>query len=223
VSSEINQRVGDIAHQLGVDDFYSVHILDYCFGNYIPGVMPNATLAASDIHKNVTDCSNMTALFHFNPTEIVEQRLNESGLNVTLGDLNWPADIQRGIDALHVLQTAVFVLYCIAIGLIFVSLVTAILAFFASGRLSACVNVLVASLAFLAIGLASALITAVGVKGVEVINQHGRQIGLEAHRGNKFLAITWAATGVMLIALIWWIVETCVGRRKRGQSYAKHG
>lgn len=223
ITEEVNEFVGDTAERLGVDDFYSVHILDYCYGSYVPGVMPNATLDSDDISKNITACSNRTAAFHFEPDKIIEQRLNESGVDVTLDDLEWPEDIQRGLDALHILQTTVFVLYCIAIGFIFLSLIAALPAIFASGRLAACVNILLSALAFLAIGLASAIVTAVIVKGADVINKYGNRIGIEAHKGSKFLAITWAATALMFLTLVWWLVEVCIGRKKRTQTYAKHG
>jgi hypothetical protein len=160
--------------------------------------------------------------FHFSPGEIIEQKLNESNLPITLQDLNWPDDIQRGIDALHVLQTAVFVLYCISIGLIFIALIPSLIAVFTSGRMSACCCVIFSALAFLAVGIASALVTAVIVEGVKVINRHGEQIGLSADRGNKFMAITWASTALTLVALIWWLLETCIGHRKK-TPYAKHG
>lgn len=214
----------DIAARLGVDDWYSVHILDYCEGQYIPIPLPNATVKSDDIHKNVTDCSKRTANFQFDPKEIIERKLNESGLGVTLDDLEWPDNIQRGIDALHAIQTAVFVMYCISIGLIAISFLAALPAIITSGRLAACLNVLVASLAFLAIGLASALVTAVCVKGSEIIDKYGKPIGLEAHKGSKFLGLTWAATALMLITLCLWVFETCIGhRRRREPTYVKHG
>lgn len=223
VQDDINNVIGDTAERLGLDDFYSVHMMDYCYGDYTPTPLPNATVSSSDIHKNVTACSNQTAMYKFDPTAIIEQQLNESGIDVTLDDLNWPQDIQTGINALHILQTTVFVLYCIAIALIALSLVVALVSIFASGRLSACLNFLLCGCAFLAIGLASAIITAVIVKGSEIINKYGNDIGIEAHRGNKFLAITWAATALMLIVLVWWIGDCCVGRRKKTANYAKHG
>lgn len=223
LTDSVNELVGDTAQALGVDDFYSVHILDYCSGTYEPRPRPNATLSASDIKKNVSDCSDPTAAFHFKPREIIEQKLNESGLDITLEDLNWPDDIERGMDTVHMLQTAVFVLYVISIVLIFLALVAALPALFAEGRLAACCSVIASSLAFLAVGIASGLVTAVIVKGVEVINEHGEQIGLEAKRGNRFLAITWAATALVFLALCWWVVETCVGRRRKRRYAVKHG
>ena len=202
-------------------DFYSAHLLDYCYGQYTPSESPNATLSLSDIHKNVTGCSNRTAMYYFNPTQILEDALNSSGLDVTLSDLEWPSDIQRGLDALRIVSLTAFVLYCIAIAAMFLALGAAAVAIFAQGRLSACVNFALALIAFLAIGLASALVTAVVVKGVEVINEHASKIGVEAYRGGKFLALTWAATALMLITIVVWVVEFCAGRKRK--VYGKHG
>ncbi|CAO2656636.1 Nn.00g054390.m01.CDS01 [Neocucurbitaria sp. VM-36] len=225
ISDSINDRIGEVAERLGIEDWYSAHMLNYCYGQYTPAEAANETVSESDISKNATGCSKSQAMYKFDPTQILEEALNKTtGVDVTLQDLEWPEDIQNGIAALNALMAAMFVLYIIAICLIFVALVAAVFAILASGRLSACLNFLVATLAFLAIGLASALVTAVIVKGSDIINKYGNDIGVEAKWGSKFLALTWAATGVMLVALLAWIVEFCIGRRhKKRQSYAKHG
>ncbi|KAF2869399.1 actin cortical patch SUR7/pH-response regulator pali [Massariosphaeria phaeospora] len=220
----VSDAIGDIAERLGVEDFYSAHILDYCYGQYTPIEVANATVSASDISKNITGCSNRTAAFAFDPNEIIEQALNKSGLGITLRDLEWPQDIQRGIDALRIISIVTFALYCIAIGLIGLSLILAIFGLFANGRMLPCCNLLLAILAFLASGLASGLVTAVLVKGTEVINQYGGQIGIEADRGNKFLALTWAATAVMFVAVVIWCIDMCIPRRnKHANNMDKHG
>lgn len=227
VNEEVNERIGDTAERLGIDDFYSLHILDFCFGNYTPSPLPNATLKASDISKEVEGCSNRTAMFTWDPVATLEEKLNATGLDITLEDLNFPSDIQRGIDALQILQKTTFILYCIGIALIFVSLIASIPAIFSNGRGSACVNFCLALLAFLAVGLASALVTAVIVKGSNVINEYTEDVGIEAHRGSKFLALTWSATALMFIAVITWVVDVCVGgrrgkREQQGKYFDKH-
>ncbi|KAJ8107226.1 hypothetical protein OPT61_g9011 [Boeremia exigua] len=224
-SEIINDAIGEVTQRLGIEDFYSAHMLNYCEGQYTPAESPNATVSASDISKNVTDCSKNRAMYKFDPTAILEDALNKTtGMDVTLDDLNWPEDIDTGIKTLNALMAAMFVLYCIAIALIFVALLAAAAAVLFSGRLSACVNFLISVLAFLAVGLASALVTAVVVKATDVINEKGNEIGLEAHRGGKFLALTWAATGLMLVVVLTWVVEFCAGRRRNRQpTYAKHG
>ncbi|KAH3941859.1 hypothetical protein HBI56_210960 [Parastagonospora nodorum] len=224
ISSAINDRIGEITARLGIEDFYSAHMLDYCYGQYTPLEVANATISDDDISKNVTGCSQSQAMYKFDPTRIVEEALNRTtGQRVTLQDLKWPQDIEDGVKALNALMAAMFVLYVIAICLIFVAFVAALFAVIASGRLSACLNFLMALLAFIAIGLASALVTAVMVKATDLINQYGNDIGVEASKGNKFLALTWAATGVMFVVVLAWVVEFCVGRRQKRTPYAKHG
>ncbi|KAH5343764.1 hypothetical protein HBI48_213120 [Parastagonospora nodorum] len=224
ISSAINDRIGEITARLGIEDFYSAHMLDYCYGQYTPLEVANATISDDDISKNVTGCSQSQAMYKFDPTRIVEEALNRTtGQRVTLQDLKWPQDIEDGVKALNALMAAMFVLYVIAICLIFVAFVAALFAVIASGRLSACLNFLMALLAFITIGLASALVTAVMVKATDLINQYGNDIGVEASKGNKFLALTWAATGVMFVVVLAWVVEFCVGRRQKRTPYAKHG
>lgn len=227
VSSEVNDIIGDVAEKLGIEDFYSAHMLNYCFGQYTPTEAANATVSEDDISKNVTGCSKSKAMYKFDPTRIVEDALNKTvGSEVTLEDLNWPDDIQTGIRALNALMAAMFVLYIVAICLIFAALLAALFAVIASGRLSACLNFLVATLAFLAIGLASALVTAVAVKASALINKYGDEVGVVASWGGKFLALTWAATALMLVALLVWVVEFCIGRRHtrtQQETYRKAG
>jgi hypothetical protein len=219
ISGAINDRIGELQERLGIEDFYSAHMLDYCYGQYTPAEVANSTVKQSDISKNVTACSQSKAMYKFDPTRIVEDALNKTtGTKVTLDDLNWPKDIQDGIKALNALMAAMFVLYVIAICLIFCALLAAVSAVLASGRLSACMNFLVSTLAFIAIGLASALVTAVMVKATKIINDKGNPIGIEAKKGSKFLALTWAATALMFIVLVAWVVEFCVGRRSKNRA-----
>lgn len=97
--------------------------MTYCEGYYTPGPTANATLDKSDISKNVTKCSNRTAMYNFDPQAILQRELDESGTGIDLSDLDWPEDIQDGIDALRVSAKATFVLYCVAIGFIGVALI----------------------------------------------------------------------------------------------------
>lgn len=215
ITDEINERIDEFRERAGIEDWYSAHMLNYCEGQYTPDEVANATLKQDDISKNVTDCSKNRAMYKFNPTDIIQRALNKSGIDITLQDLQWPEDIQNGIDALNAVMAAMFVLYVIAICLIFLTLVASLVGILTSGRLSACLNIGLSLLAFLAIGIASGLVTAVMVKGTEIINEHGNQIGLESHYGGKFLALTWAATGLMLVAVLAWFVAICFGRSER--------
>jgi len=214
LNPQIQSEVGDVAHDIakdiGIHDFYSAFILDYCEGYYESSAIANATFHPKE---NVTGCSNHTALFHFNPYQIIQGELN-AGINLT-SDLDWPSNIQTEVNDLETAYKAMVVLYIIGIALSGLAFIGTFLGVLEGGRLSAMINFLICTLAFIALGCASAIATVIAVRVVRVINQYGNAIGIAAYRGNKFLALTWAATGVMLLATFLCVVQCCVGRNRR--------
>ncbi|KAI9736365.1 MAG: hypothetical protein M1834_001252 [Cirrosporium novae-zelandiae] len=213
ITDEINDVVDDITAELGIHDFYSAHLLDYCEGYF----EPNATV--KDSHKNVTKCSNTTAFYHFDPSDILSSELT-SGINLT--DLDWPDDIDDKIQDVKTASKALFVLYCIGIAAAGISVLASIAAVIIDGRLIAFVNFILALIAFLGLGIASAIVTVVVVKVVDAVNKYGDDISISATKGNKFLGMTWAATALMLIAAMGWVLDCCAGRKKR-KTYVRDG
>jgi hypothetical protein len=201
-----------------LQDFYSAHILNFCEGFYTPTDMPNATIPKSDIHKNVTDCSNRTAMYSFDPRKMIQRELNASGHgNINLTDLGWPDEVDDAIHALEIVSRAMFVLYCIGIAFAALALILALVSIFFSGRLSAFVNIIVDLIAFLAVGIASALATAIAVKAAHIINEKGDRIGISAQKGSKFMVLTWVATACLLVASLVWCFDCVVGRRNKNR------
>lgn len=177
-----------------------------------------------DAKKNITKCSNRTALYNFNPQKILQQELDASNTGIDLSDLNWPSDISTGLNALRIAAKATFVLYCIAIGFIGIALLAAVASIFLAGRLSAILNVIADWMAFVTLGIASAIATAVAVKGARTINKYGGEVGVSADRGNKFLVITWVATGLLLLSSVVWCVLAVMGRRRyKAGTVPKYG
>jgi hypothetical protein len=131
IQGAVNDITVDIARAVNLHDFYTAHILDFCEGYYKPN--------ASDTHasKNVTNCSNHTALFHFNPQEIIQHEL-KSG--VSLSDIKWPNQIEDAVKALEVAGKTMFVCYCIGIALAGLAVIGAFVGLLLSGRLSALLN-----------------------------------------------------------------------------------
>ena len=229
IESEINAALkngtDDIARVLNIHDFYSIHILDYCEGYYTPNGL------AKHAKENVSRCSNSKGFFNFNATQILQSEL-KSG--ISLADLKWPKEIEDGIKAAKIASDAMFVLYCVGIAASGLALITAVLGVLAGGRLSACVNFFLSivcsprlhlytshesmlisfQLAFFALAVASALATAIIDKVVDAVNKYGKEVGASATKGTRFLAMTWVATAVMLIAAIVWIFECIVGRKR---------
>lgn len=216
IESAIEDGFSSIAKDLGVHDFYTASLMNYCEGFYEPGPVPNTTVSRSDISMNVTYCSNRTSSFNFDLKTILQRELNNSGhSNINITELKWPEEIDEGLDDIKSLIKATFVIYCIAIGLLGLSTLLAYVSVFFEGRISAFINVSLELLTFIVIGVASAIGTAFAVKATDIINRYGRRVGIAAYRGNKFLALTWAATGLVLVASVIWCFACLLGRSRR--------
>jgi hypothetical protein len=218
IQNGLNNAASSFAKDLGLEDFYSAHILDHCEGFFTPGPVPNATLKASKIDRNVTSCSNRTSNFDFDPGAALQRTLDKSGTGVTLKDLGWPDELDKGIRALRTAVRATFALYCIAVG--FALLAALAFAFWmfgpsTSGRGVPLAGAGLAFVAFMAMGIASAIVTSVAVKGDNIIDKYGKKIGVEAARGNGYLALTWAGTACLFLASIVGCFGCCLGRKRR--------
>ncbi|RVX71549.1 hypothetical protein B0A52_05121 [Exophiala mesophila] len=205
INDLVNDVTSDIAEALNLPDFYRVHVMDFCQGIYYP----NASL--DDPEARTTRCSNRTTFFHFEPSKTVEEAL-PSG--ITLEDLHWPSEIRTAERSIKVATNAMFVCYVIGIAFAGVGIFTAIWAIISGGRLSALVNLVVDLIAFLGLGIASAIATAVIVKGANTINKYGERIGIAAYKGSKFLGMTWAATALIFVAAIISVAQAIGGRKR---------
>jgi len=213
INSILNDLTTDVASLLGLPDFFNVHATTFCQGTY----SPNST--AHGAKKNFTECSKSSLGFHFQPTKYVEEHL-PSG--ITLEDIHWPSDVTDAERTIKTVSRIMVIFYVVGIVFSGLAILTALASIFTDGRLSVFINWLVDILAFAFLGVASAVATAVIVIAVNRINKYTDEIGISATKGGRFLAMTWAATAVMLLASFVSIVQCCVGRRKP-RRYEKEG
>jgi hypothetical protein len=250
ISSQLNgaesQYIDQLAAQVGLRQWYSLHVMDICEGWYSPSA---TALGAS---YNTTKCTNKTAMRklspgailpiqhnltdndtdHFDIATLINNDLQLGALHKNLTDIQWPSQLTDAINALNILLDVTFILYCVGVGCCGIVIICALIAFFLPSRYngavvehayhSAFVNFIGGAftlLAFLTLGAASAVMTVFIVKAKDAINQRANKIGIYAYSGDKFLAITWAATGVMLLATIAWCIEGCFRRRIRNRTY----
>jgi len=222
LEGDLNDIVGDVADklatELGIHQWYSLHLMDLCEGMY----KPNAT--SKDAHKNVTHCTKQTAMHHFDITQQISQELQAGKFNISLSDINWPDDIQKGLNALNTALDATFVLYAIGIAAAGCAILSALIAFFLHGsRFISFCNWGLTSLSFAAFLISSIIITIVQKKASHIINKYGNEIGLYAYKGGKYLVITWVAVAVMFLASAAWVVEFCIGRKNKRREYTEKG
>ncbi|RKL36991.1 hypothetical protein BFJ70_g7152 [Fusarium oxysporum] len=218
VKGKINDITGDVADKLadtiGISEWYSIHVMATCDGQY----KPNATSPGAGY--NVTNCTNSAPEKRFNLTEMLDKQLEVGPFKLNLADINWPDDIQDSIDLLNTALLVTFVFYVLAVGFSGLAMVASAGAFFLFARRGVnAVNVILSGLAALVLLIASILVTVAGKKGVDKINDVGDDVGLSASVGNKFLALTWAAAALMIIAAIYWAMHLCLMRRERKRQW----
>ena len=119
---------------------------------------------------------------------------------------------------MEVVQKVMFVLYCVGCGFSGVALLEAIIAFLFDGRLSAVCNAVLDIFAFIALAIASGCATGLMYVVVNAVNQFGSQVNVSAYKGTNFLAITWVATVLPLIASVLWCVDCCIGPDRKRRS-----
>ncbi|KUJ10390.1 uncharacterized protein LY89DRAFT_787429 [Mollisia scopiformis] len=220
IEGDLDGIIGDVADklakELGIKQWYSLHLMDMCEGTYAP----NATEKGASL--NVSTCSNQTAMYHFDISKQLNQELEVGPLKINLSDIDWPSDIQSGLNDLNVALDATFVLYAIGIAAAGCAILASLVAVFLHGsRLISFGNWGLASLSFFALLIASIIVTVVQSKATHIINKYGNEIGVYAYKGGKYLTLTWVAVALMFLATMAWVVEFCVGRRNKTREYTE--
>lgn len=132
--------------------------------------------------------------------------------------LRVPDDIKDAVNILNGFLLALFVFFVLGAGLAGLSVIFCLVAFISTSRLWIWVNVATAALAALALAVGS-IITTVMAKRAESINEKGQEVGITASAGTKFMAITWASFALMIIALFFWLIPQCHGRRSKSRNH----
>lgn len=238
--SELETIKDDLADELyaklGIQQWYAVHLTDLCYGNFTPdATASNSTWGAR----------NCTAPFRWaealDLTGMLNQSLGVGPYQLDLADVGLARDVVGAVDdALGLLDSclkAVFVMYALAAACVGLSTALSVGAVFAlksnevqEGQWAptlarrtkkiffhgtACATA--AGWAFLLVG--NVVTTWGGGKVVEAVRRHGADLGLQAFRGGRFLAMTWGAFAVFCFVLAYWAMEEWADFR-RGRRYA---
>ncbi|KAI9656090.1 MAG: hypothetical protein M1829_000445 [Trizodia sp. TS-e1964] len=211
ITNDINSLIGSTTHKLGLRDYYSLHLLSFCSGYDIYPANASAS-APPDPARNTTKCSAHAPGASLSASSLLAQDLAPG---VTLDAIHWPRAIDDGLEALMALWSGAFALYVVGVAFAGLALLARVGAVLRGGRaglvIAACV---LCFLAFLGVGLASALVTALSVKGSDLVNREGAAVGISADRGNMLLAMTWSATALLMLAGIGWAIEGSRARRR---------
>ncbi|KAI5922612.1 actin cortical patch SUR7/pH-response regulator pali [Camillea tinctor] len=220
ITDEINDIANDyadrIAEELGISQWYSLHIMTACEGDFAP----NATSPGA--WYNTTNCTSQQAGVQLNLTDILTREIDAGPLGISASDLPIPDAVTETVEYLNNFLLAVFILYVLGSGfsgLSFLACVVVLTLRRDIGRATLLANASLALLAALALAIGSAVATAISRRGVAEINDRGADAGISAIAGTKFMIISWVAFAVMFVALLFWAVPCCLPRRRNGVRF----
>ncbi|KAK5162819.1 uncharacterized protein LTR77_011145 [Saxophila tyrrhenica] len=198
IDNAIQTGLHDLASALGLRDFYSVHLLNYCDGDFVPSPVPDETMSRKDISKDVIACSKMTTR---GPFDLQSSMVQQSG------DMSHHA-IARLLSLYHIASLSLQVyqrimigLYCAAVGSLLLTIALTVanvlcctfgiggIAVFAGRWLSTVILLFAASMA-----------TCEAVQLSDAINSYGQSVGLIATIGGSFLTLAWTGWFALLSA-----------------------
>lgn len=238
ILNDIGNDIADkLADELGIEQFYSLHVMDTCQGSYAP----NAT--ASGASYNVTNC---TAPLDFckpsnpihtiscrrvldsatnyctaamNVSAMLDKELSIGPYNLSLSDLGITSDMQDKLNDLPELFEALAAVYIISVALCGLAIIGSLAGLFlvpSTGRKVILANFALALLAMLFL-LIGGLLTSVGGSEAkkEIKKRGGDDIGLIMNIGKKFEALSWAAFALMTLATAYWVWEFVAATRAR--------
>ncbi|TDZ40640.1 SUR7 family protein pun1 [Colletotrichum spinosum] len=213
ITSDIADR---LANELGISEWYSLHLMDVCQGEFAPNVTaPNPWL-------NVTKCTQPRPGPNVNLTKMLDQELSIGPMQISLADLEWPDSLEDALDKVNKALLAIFVLYVLGIAFSGLAILGSLAAFFLGFKKRMTVtNFVFAFLAALVL-FAGSLVTTIGAKeGAKQINDLGDDVRISADVGQKFMIISWVAFAVMAAAAVYWVTQFCVDRRSRRRGYTE--
>ncbi|KAJ3469781.1 hypothetical protein MRS44_003846 [Fusarium solani] len=221
LSSWIDETIGGIAEDtlegLNIYDWYSVHVLRFCWGNLSLG-----DDGSSDAALTVSSCTGASRDQSLSFTRLLQQEFNHHPFDLGLGDLGWIDDIQAAIDLLSGALLALVALYGLAVTFCGLELAACIFALLLPEHKGVQVaNFLFSTLGCLVISIGSCLVTTMAFKSMHKTNQAGEFLGVSAAVGENFLGVTWATAFMMLLLAAYWSIWTigpAIKRRKLHSS-----
>ncbi|KAK1248331.1 hypothetical protein MKX08_006551 [Trichoderma sp. CBMAI-0020] len=209
-----NNLTANMAGLLGISDWYSIHIINACQGEFVH----NATSSGS---LNTTSCTRLSRSSQFNLTGILGQEMTVGPFGLGLADINWPDTIQNKINSFNSALLAFYIFFVIGVGSSGVSMLAGVLVFFfGDKRIMLFANIIPTTLAAIIITLGCIIITSASSIAINAINKAGAKVTLVADKGVNFYIISWTAAVFTMLSTLFWITRLAILRKKEKEGYA---
>ncbi|PQK10923.1 hypothetical protein BB8028_0002g12410 [Beauveria bassiana] len=202
IDSVVGDAVATAKRQLNISDWYSLHVLGTCQGDYTP----NATV--SNPGRRTKGCRE-DVRHRFNIAEVLDQQFQIGNRNV------------NGIsDDLY----SLVILLSLAFSLLGAALFSTVANVVWPGKKSLVLATLVlTTLASSIIMGASIAVTVQTSRSTSELNKRTKRIGIETSRGNPFLIIIWTLMAfTTIVSLSWQALYLLVRRDARRAEIVKY-
>lgn len=211
-----NEVAERLAQELGISEWYSIHVLTACEGNF----SPNAT--DPDPGLNTTDCTSGSINNRINITELIDRELSVGPARLNLADIGFPSEISEHVETVNNVLKACAILYILGVAFTGAGMLLSAATLAADTspprKLFAFLNLLIAILAILVLLATSILVTVGGRKAVEKINEYGAEVGLVAIAGSGFMTLSWVAFALAAAAGLFYLVDAVRAIKGRGRK-----
>ena len=179
----------------------------------IGSLQTQAVKAVNDAYGNVIEELELQGFYSIHVSSTCEGTYRyQNGTNVTVGSIANPEEdgkIRAHVDSCEKRSdldpmSLIKVLYWAGVISTGITLATSLAAIILTGRKWAIINAVGSAPPFIIFLLASSTTHGIGMGGAKFVNFIGNGIGLEAYKGGKFIALTWACTTLVLLNGIIW-------------------
>ncbi|KAI0541118.1 actin cortical patch SUR7/pH-response regulator pali [Xylaria digitata] len=206
INNVTNGIADKITEELGISEWYSLHIMTLCEGMF----SPNAS--DSGARYNLTNCTAQQPGLKLNLSEVLDHEIKAGPLDLNINQIPIPDNVQKAIDTVNDALLALLVIYALASGFsglsFLVSLAVLVLLRKRVNMLVIWANVAISSLGAFILLIGSAVITYVNNKGVPEINDAGKDVGISGIRGSKLITLSWVSFALMLVTSLYWALPT---------------
>ncbi|KAL7917342.1 actin cortical patch SUR7/pH-response regulator pali [Trichoderma austrokoningii] len=208
-----NAFLAHMAENLGISDWYSIHIKNACQGEFV-------TNTTAFFSLNTTNCTRSSLSNQFNLTKILSQEMAVGPFALDLTNIDWPDSIQNLINNFNSALLALYIIFILGICFSSLSMLAGVLAFFFKDKnFVLFANIIPTSLAAIMVTLGCIVITAVSSITVNAVNRAGAKVTLAADKGIKFYIVSWTAAIFIILSTLFWMTKLAMLRKGERKGY----
>lgn len=221
VNEIANDIVDRLADELGIKEYYALHVMTLCEGDFTP----NAT--APSASRNTTDCTQVFPNGVYNVSALLDKELRAGPFQIGIEDIGISDTIQDAVDTINSLVKAFAILLIVSVALTGLSFVVSTVPLLFPGgdreNVTLLANVVVSALATFVLLFTSMFVTIGMHMAADKVNEKGADVGLSATAGKGYTGLTWAAVGLMLVLVFGFWLWQLLRFRKTNKPTAHSG